>query len=99
MSTAYAQRRPLFSIFPYLRKRMQDLQDLGLFGFFVALGRSTRAFLASRGVGDSEESLASLLRYLTLYLLLSWTTCKSVAKFLFFWFLEYVRVSLKLRGD
>lgn len=43
---------------------MQDLQkDLGLFGFFVALGRSTRAYLASRGVGDSEESLASLLRY------------------------------------
>ncbi|XP_024394621.1 uncharacterized protein [Physcomitrium patens] len=44
---------------------IEDLQqDLGLFGFFVALGRSTRAYLASRGVGDSEESLASLLRYL-----------------------------------
>lgn len=49
----------------YLKKGVQDLQqDLGLFGFFVALGRSTRAYLASRGVGDSEESLASLLRYL-----------------------------------
>lgn len=47
---------------------MQDLQkDLGLFGFFVALGRSTRAYLASRGVGDSEESLASLLRYSFFY--------------------------------
>ena len=43
---------------------MQDLQkDLGLFGFFVAFGRSTRSYLASRGVGDSEVALSSLLRY------------------------------------
>lgn len=67
----------LFSIFSYTRKGMQDLQkDLGLFGFFVALGRSTRTYLASRGVGDSDESLASLLRYFFSYLQ-SRSTCKS----------------------
>lgn len=38
-------------------------KDLATFGFFVALGRSTRAYLAGKGVGDSEESLASLLRF------------------------------------
>lgn len=61
--------RAVFSISSHPRKGMQDLQkDLGLFGFFVALGRSTRVYLASRGVEDSEESLASLLRYLSSYL-------------------------------
>ncbi|KAG0557311.1 hypothetical protein KC19_11G119200 [Ceratodon purpureus] len=39
-------------------------KDLAVFGFFATLGRSTRAYLASKGVSDSEESLASLLRYL-----------------------------------
>jgi hypothetical protein len=76
---------------------MQDLQkDLGLLGFFVALGRSTRAYLASRGVGDSEESLASLLRYLSIHLQSTWSTCKS--KPLSFWFSEEVWVSLKLKA-
>jgi hypothetical protein len=43
---------------------MQVLEkDLAVFGFFVALGRRTRAYLASRGVGDAEDAIASLLRY------------------------------------
>jgi hypothetical protein len=37
-------------------------KDLAVFGFFATLGRSTRTYLASKGVSDSEESLASLLR-------------------------------------
>ena len=42
---------------------MQVLErDLAVFGFFATLGRSTRAYLAAKGVSDSEESLSSLLR-------------------------------------
>ena len=37
-------------------------RDLAVFGFFATLGRSTRAYLAAKGVSDSEESLSSLLR-------------------------------------
>lgn len=36
--------------------------DLAVFGFFAVLGRNTRAYLASKGVSDSEESVESLLR-------------------------------------
>ncbi|CAM6031588.1 unnamed protein product [Sphagnum compactum] len=39
-------------------------RDLAMFGFFAALGRSTSAYLAAKGVRDSEESISSLLRYL-----------------------------------
>lgn len=38
--------------------------DLAVFGFFAVLGRNTRAYLASKGVSDSEESVESLLRYM-----------------------------------
>jgi hypothetical protein len=38
--------------------------DLAVFGFFAALGSSTSAYLAAKGVRDAEESLSSLLRYL-----------------------------------
>eukprot|EP00897_Mesotaenium_endlicherianum_P007910 jgi/Mesen1/7147/ME000037S06505 len=37
--------------------------DLAVFGFFAALGRSTRAFLAAKGV-EPDEAAATLLRYL-----------------------------------
>nr|XP_024356431.1 uncharacterized protein LOC112272673 isoform X2 [Physcomitrium patens] len=39
-------------------------KDLAVFGFFAVLGRRTRAYLASKGVSVSEESLENLLRYL-----------------------------------
>ncbi|CAN5957392.1 unnamed protein product [Sphagnum jensenii] len=38
--------------------------DLAVFGFFAALGSSTSAYLAAKGVRDAEESLSSLLSYL-----------------------------------
>ncbi|CAM6050673.1 unnamed protein product [Sphagnum compactum] len=38
--------------------------DLAVFGFFAALGSSTSAYLAAKGVRDAEESLSSLFRYL-----------------------------------
>lgn len=43
-------------------------RDLAVFGFFATLGRSTRAYLAAKGVPDSEESLASLLRSVACWL-------------------------------
>jgi hypothetical protein len=46
---------------------MQVLErDLAMFGFFAALGRSTSAYLAAKGVRDSEESISSLLRCVVL---------------------------------
>jgi hypothetical protein len=40
--------------------------DLAVFGFFAALGSSTSAYLAAKGVRDAEESLSSLLRSVVL---------------------------------
>jgi hypothetical protein len=46
---------------------MQVLEmDLAVFGFFAALGSSTSAYLAAKGVRDAEESLSSLLRSVVL---------------------------------
>jgi hypothetical protein len=46
---------------------MQVLEmDLAVFGFFAALGSSTSAYLAAKGVRDAEESLSILLRYVVL---------------------------------
>jgi hypothetical protein len=36
--------------------------DLAIFGFFVALGRSTRLFLTSKGASE-DEAMGGLLRY------------------------------------
>ncbi|XP_042456867.1 uncharacterized protein LOC122041295 isoform X1 [Zingiber officinale] len=39
-------------------------KDLAIFGFFIALGRSTQSFLSSNGVEVSEEQIESIIRYL-----------------------------------
>ncbi|XP_074589370.1 uncharacterized protein LOC141845213 isoform X2 [Curcuma longa] len=39
-------------------------KDLAIFGFFIALGRSTQSFLSSNGVEVSDEQIESIIRYL-----------------------------------
>ncbi len=46
--------------------RMLEREDFVMFGFFTGLGRSTSAYLASRGVRDMEESLSRLLKSVVL---------------------------------
>jgi hypothetical protein len=41
---------------------MLEREDFVMFGFFTGLGRSTSAYLAARGVRDTEESLSRLLK-------------------------------------
>ena len=37
-------------------------RDLAVFGFFAALGRRTQRFLIANNCGDSDETIADLLR-------------------------------------
>ncbi|CAD6264426.1 unnamed protein product [Miscanthus lutarioriparius] len=39
-------------------------KDLAIFGFFIALGRSTQGYLSSKGLTDLDDSLNGILRYL-----------------------------------
>ncbi|CAD6264441.1 unnamed protein product [Miscanthus lutarioriparius] len=39
-------------------------KDLAIFGFFIALGRSTQGYLSSKGLTDLDDSLSGILRYL-----------------------------------
>lgn len=39
-------------------------KDLAIFGFFIALGRSTQGYLSSKGLTDLDDSLNGLVRYL-----------------------------------
>lgn len=39
-------------------------RDLAIFGFFIALGRSTRSFLAANGFDKIDEPIEGLIRYL-----------------------------------
>ncbi|XP_075078530.1 uncharacterized protein LOC107772817 isoform X2 [Nicotiana tabacum] len=39
-------------------------KDLAIFGFFIALGRSTQAFLSENGFGTLDEPVEELIRYL-----------------------------------
>lgn len=43
---------------------MQVLEkDLAIFGFFIALGRSTQSFLSANGFDVLDDSLGSFIRY------------------------------------
>lgn len=39
-------------------------RDLAIFGFFIALGRSTQSFLSANGFGSVDEPFEELIRYL-----------------------------------
>ncbi|CAM0911542.1 unnamed protein product [Alopecurus aequalis] len=39
-------------------------KDLAIFGFFIALGRSTQAYLSSKCLTDSNDSINGIVRYL-----------------------------------
>uniref|UniRef100_A0ACD5Y7Q7 Uncharacterized protein n=1 Tax=Avena sativa TaxID=4498 RepID=A0ACD5Y7Q7_AVESA len=39
-------------------------KDLAIFGFFIALGRSTQAYLSSKHLTDSNDSINGIVRYL-----------------------------------
>ncbi|CAO2211277.1 unnamed protein product [Urochloa humidicola] len=39
-------------------------KDLAIFGFFIALGRSTQGYLSSKGLTDLDDSLNGIVRYL-----------------------------------
>ncbi|KAM3190425.1 hypothetical protein ACQJBY_068513 [Aegilops geniculata] len=39
-------------------------KDLAIFGFFIALGRSTQVYLSSKSHADSNDSINSIVRYL-----------------------------------
>ncbi|XBI38336.1 hypothetical protein VPH35_123391 [Triticum aestivum] len=39
-------------------------KDLAIFGFFIALGRSTQVYLSSKSHTDSNDSINSIVRYL-----------------------------------
>lgn len=39
-------------------------EDLAIFGFFLALGQTTRTYLAFKGAADADEAVAVFLRYL-----------------------------------
>ncbi|WOL02491.1 hypothetical protein Cni_G11210 [Canna indica] len=39
-------------------------KDLAIFGFFIALGRSTQSFLSSNGIDMSNAQIESIIRYL-----------------------------------
>lgn len=39
-------------------------KDLAIFGFFIALGRSTQAYLSSKRLTDSNDSINGIVRYL-----------------------------------
>lgn len=44
---------------------MQVLEkDLAIFGFFIALGRSTQSFLSANGFDVLDDSLGSFIRYI-----------------------------------
>ena len=38
-------------------------KDLAIFGFFIALGRSTQGYLSSNGLTDLDDSLNGIVRY------------------------------------
>lgn len=43
---------------------MQVLEkDLAIFGFFIALGRSTRSFLSANGFDTLDDSVDDYIRY------------------------------------
>lgn len=49
---------------------MQVLEkDLAIFGFFIALGRSTRSFLLSNGFNTLDEQVEDFLRYSFCYMI------------------------------
>ncbi|KAL6859075.1 hypothetical protein ACP4OV_018077 [Aristida adscensionis] len=39
-------------------------KDLAIFGFFIALGRSTQGYLSSKSITDLDDSLDGIVRYL-----------------------------------
>lgn len=39
-------------------------KDLAIFGFFIALGRSTQSFLSANGVPATEDQIEGIIRYL-----------------------------------
>ncbi|KAL6644637.1 hypothetical protein ACP70R_016245 [Stipagrostis hirtigluma subsp. patula] len=39
-------------------------KDLAIFGFFIALGRSTQGYLSSKSITDLDDSLNGIVRYL-----------------------------------
>lgn len=44
---------------------MQVLEkDLAIFGFFIALGRSTQSFLSANGFDVLDDSVGSFIRYM-----------------------------------
>lgn len=38
-------------------------KDLAIFGFFIALGRSTQGYLSSNNLTDLDDSLNGIVRY------------------------------------
>lgn len=52
-------------------------KDLAIFGFFIALGRSTQYFLSENGFSSTEEPVEEIIRY-------SFLSCSFM-----YWFLLY----------
>jgi hypothetical protein len=45
-------------------------KDLAIFGFFIALGRSTRTFLLANGFDGPDDPIEDFIRYCFYYVLL-----------------------------
>jgi len=54
----------LLQIYIVIYSSLQVLEkDLAIFGFFIALGRSTQGYLSSKGLTDLDDSLNGIVRY------------------------------------
>lgn len=48
----------------FIHSLLQVLEkDLAIFGFFIALGRSTQGYLSSNSLTDLDDSLNGVVRY------------------------------------
>ncbi|KAJ0981424.1 hypothetical protein J5N97_009679 [Dioscorea zingiberensis] len=56
-------------------------RDLAIFGFFIALGRSTKSFLSSNGFGVVDDHIESFIRYLITGSVLYYPQLSSVSSY------------------
>ncbi|KAJ8479193.1 hypothetical protein OPV22_022920 [Ensete ventricosum] len=59
-------------------------KDLAIFGFFIALGRSTQSFLSSNDVNMSNEQIESIIRYLIGGSVLYYPQLSSISSYQFY---------------
>lgn len=56
-------------------------KDLAIFGFFIALGRSTQSYLSANGFNSSGEPIESIIRYLSCGAVLYYPQLSSISSY------------------